>query len=218
VESTRVLIADDHRLMLAGVRRALQAAGIEVVAEVSVGTQVVPAVGRVRPDVVLLDVRMPELDGLTCLERIRRLHPDVTVVMLSASTDEAQIEQSREHGAAAYVVKTIAPVDLPAIVRAAVAGEAFVVHGMPSAARPDYPEDLSEREVSVLKALARGLSNREIGRELWVTEQTVKFHLRNIYRKLDIGNRTEAARYAYRHGLADSQATVGAERPPAGGR
>ena len=204
--AARVLVADDHRLMLAGIRRALAASdAVDVVGEVSVGSQVLPAINQTSPDVVLLDVRMPEVDGLTCLDRIRKQYPDVKVVMLSAAADADTVEEARTRGASAYAVKTITPLDLPAIVNDVLAGEPFTVHGMPE--RPESPaavEGLSERELAVLRALARGLSNKEIGRELWVTEQTVKFHLRNIYRKLELANRTEAARYAYRHGLVDA--------------
>jgi DNA-binding NarL/FixJ family response regulator len=201
-----VLVADDHRLMLAGIRRALDASGgVEVVGAVSTGSQVLPAIRETAPDVVLLDVRMPEVDGLTCLDRIRKHYPDVTVVMLSAAADTETVEEARRRGAAGYAVKGISPLELPAVITEALAGETFVVRGMPERSEGgEGPEGLSERELAVLRALARGLSNKEIGRELWVTEQTVKFHLRNIYRKLELANRTEAARYAYRHGLVES--------------
>ncbi len=210
----RVLVADDHRLMLAGLRRALDASeDVELAGEVNVGSQVLPAVARTSPDAVLLDIRMPEVDGITCLERIRRQYPDVTVVVLSAYTDAEHIEAARARGAAAYIVKTISPLDLPAIVRDAVDGSPFAVHGLREGRNgTNGVSGLSERELAVLKAIARGLSNKQIASELWVTEQTVKFHLRNIYRKLDIANRTEAAHYAYRHGIA--AAPSDAERAP----
>jgi DNA-binding NarL/FixJ family response regulator len=197
--------------MVAGIRRALDASdGVEVVGTVSVGSQVLPAIRETDPDVVLLDVRMPELDGLTCLDRIRKHYPDVTVVMLSAAAEPEVVEEARRRGASAYAMKTIAPLDLPAIVQRALAGEEFAVHGVAEHAEPGHAADgLSERELAVLRALARGLSNKEIGRELWVTEQTVKFHLRNIYRKLELANRTEAARYAYRNGLVETPPPTG---------
>jgi DNA-binding NarL/FixJ family response regulator len=192
--------------MLAAVRRALgEAEGFEIVGEVSVGSQVVPAVRETKPDVVLLDLRMPELDGLTCLERLRKHDPTVAVVILSSYSDEGQIEAARKAGARGYVVKTVEPVDLGAVLRSALSGSSFAVWGAespPSAAPATEAVVLSERETAVLEAVARGLSNREIGRQLWISEQTVKFHLRNVYRKLGISSRTEAARYAYRTGLA----------------
>ena len=202
----RVLVADDHRLMLAAVRRTLDAPeGFEVVGEVSVGSHVVPAVRETNPDVVLLDLRMPELDGLACLERLRKHDPRIAVVILSSYSDEAQIEAARLGGARGYVVKTVEPVDLPAVVRKALSGAPFAVWGaveQPQATPGAAGTTLSDREAAVLEAVARGLSNREIGRQLWISEQTVKFHLRNIYRKLGISSRTEAARYAYRNGFA----------------
>jgi DNA-binding NarL/FixJ family response regulator len=110
----RVVIADDHRLVLDGIKRALEDDGdFEIVGETQSGTQVLPLVGRTSPDLVLLDVRMPNMDGLACLDEIRRRHPDVKVVMLSASSSSDLIETALRRGAAAYVVKTVNPNDLP---------------------------------------------------------------------------------------------------------
>ena len=205
MKSLRVLVADDHRLMLAAVRRALaDAPDFEIVHEVSVGSHVVPAVRETTPDVVLLDLRMPELDGLSCLERLRKHDPTVAVVILSSYSDPEQIEAARKGGARGYVVKTVEPVDLPTVLRTALSGSAFTVWGVEQEQSPapaTGPNALSERESAVLDAVARGLSNREIGRQLWISEQTVKFHLRNLYRKLGVSSRTEAARSAYRTGL-----------------
>ena len=205
LDPLRVLVADDHRLMLAAVRRALDAADdFEIVGEVSVGSRVVPAVRETKPDVVLLDMRMPELDGLTCLARLRKHDPTIAVVILSSYSDEAQIEAAREAGALGYIVKTVEPVDLAAVLRSALSGEPFALWGaevLHDAAPTAGVAVLSERETVVLESVARGLSNKEIGRELWISEQTVKFHLRNLYRKLGVSSRTEAARYAYSAGL-----------------
>jgi DNA-binding NarL/FixJ family response regulator len=200
----RVLVADDHRLMLAAVRRALaQADDFEIVGEISVGSRIVPAVRETNPDVVLLDMRMPELDGLACLTRLRKHDPTIAVVILSSYSDEVHIEAARQAGALAYIVKTIEPVDLPAVLRSALSGSPFAVWGeeVLQSVGSTGTIDLSEREAVVLDAVVRGLSNREIGRELWISEQTVKFHLRNLYRKLGVSSRTEAAQYAYRTGL-----------------
>jgi NarL family two-component system response regulator LiaR len=189
----RVLIADDHPLILAGIKRALESAeGFEVVAEAHSGSQVLPLISQTDPDLALLDLRMPEMDGLTCLDRIRKQHPKVKVVILSVSTDPEVVQTVLNHGAAAYV---------------ALEGTVFSAVGLPEkTAQQDAVKaaGLTERETTILKALARGLSNEAIGKELWVAEQTVKFHLTNIYRKLEVSNRTEAARYAYEHGLIDS--------------
>jgi DNA-binding NarL/FixJ family response regulator len=207
VTPVKVLIADDHRLMLAGVKRALDGEkDIKVVDEVSSGTQVLPAVARTNPDVLLLDIRMPGMSGLECLERVRGRYPDVRVIMLSAHGDEEHVESARAKGASAYVVKSVDPVDLPAVIRSVIDGADFAEYGRKAApAETGSAAGLSARELTILEALGRGLSNLEIAKELWVSEQTVKFHLRNIYRKLDIASRTEAVRYAYQHGLVTSE-------------
>jgi len=204
----RILLADDHSLMLAGVRRALEQSGaFDVVGETRVGSEIVPLVGRTNPDVVLLDLRMPEIDGLQSLERIRTHYPDVKVVIFSASSAAEQVEGALAAGASGYVVKTIEEDDLPEAIRAAVEGKAH--HPALGAPTVDAETEtaraagLTDREVTILRLLARGLSNQRIARELWITEQTVKFHLTNIYRKLRVANRTEAARWAHSQGVAD---------------
>ena len=204
----RVLIADDHPLILAGIKRALEDDDqFEVVAEARVGSQVLPLVSQTHPDLALLDLRMPEMDGLACLDRIRKEHPKVKVVILSVSTDPEVVQTVLNHGAAAYVVKSVNPIDLSSALRQALEGTVFSAVGLPEkTAQQDAVKaaGLTDRETTILKAHARGLSNEAIGKELWVAQQTVKFHLTNIYRKLDVKNRTEAARYAYEHGLIDS--------------
>ena len=206
----RVLIADDHPLILAGVKHALEEAeGFEVVAEANTGAQVLPLVSQTNPDVCLLDMRMPEMDGLTCLERIKKRHPDVKVVILSVSTDPDVIQDVLNRGASAYIVKSVNPVDIPSALRQALEGSVFNAIGLPETRVSEdaaKAAGLTERETSILKALARGLSNDGIGKELWVAEQTVKFHLTNIYRKLGVSNRTEAARYAFTNGLVGPSA------------
>ena len=207
----KVLIADDHQLMLAGVRRALEGAGdLEVVGEARTGSQVLPLIGRTNPDVVLLDIRMPEMDGLTCLELIRKRHPNTKVVILSVFSEPEQIQLALRKGASGYIVKSINPQDLPSAIRQAVEGTVYHPLGLPEQTEDTTAKaaGLTEREIVILKAVAKGLSNQAIGKELWVTEQTVKFHLTNIYRKLNVANRTEAARYAYQHGLVESPLTA----------
>jgi DNA-binding NarL/FixJ family response regulator len=204
----RVLIADDHPLILAGIKQALESdEGFEVVAETQIGSQVLPLVSQTKPDLALLDMRMPEMDGLTCLDRIREQHPKVKVVILSVSTDPELIQNVLNRGASAYIVKSVNLQDLPSALRQALEGTVYSAVGLPEKAVEDEAAKavgLTERETTILKALARGLSNEAIGKELWVAEQTVKFHLTNIYRKLEVSNRTEAARYAYEHGLVES--------------
>jgi NarL family two-component system response regulator LiaR len=167
---------------------------------------VLPIVRQTNPDLVLLDLRMPGMDGLMCLDQIRKRHPRVKVVMLSVSTDEKLIETVLSRGASAYIVKTVNPIDLPGALRQAVEGTVYNAFGLPdaTAAAAAKAAGLTDREIAILGALARGLSNGEIGKELWIAEQTVKFHLTNVYRKLGVANRTEAARYAYQQGLVES--------------
>jgi two-component system, NarL family, response regulator DevR len=217
MDTIRVLIADDHPLMLRSLRMVLEASDqVEVVAEATTGAQVLPLVESARPQVVLLDVQLPELDGFSCLERIVAAFPAVSVIMVSATDHPRTIDEAAKRGASGYIVKTVAPDEFVDAIVAAARGAAFVAVGL---AGPG-DSDLTDRELAVVEAVARGLSNKEIGRELWITEQTVKFHLGNIFRKLDVANRTEAARVAFDRGLGRTGGpAAGSERmPPAGSR
>jgi two-component system nitrate/nitrite response regulator NarL len=198
----KILIADDHPLVLTGVRRTLeQDGGFEIVAETQTGTEVLPLVGRTNPDVALLDMRMPGIDGLTCLDRIRHRHPDVKVVICSMDSDPEQVQEAFRRGAAGYIVKNVGPKDLASAIRQAVDGTAYHALGLPAINEDNAARaaGLTSRELQIMKAVARGLSNKAIAKELWITEQTVKFHLGNIYRKLNLANRTEAARWVVAH-------------------
>ena len=203
-----VVLADDHGLMRDAVRMVLDADGeIELVGEVGNGRDLLPLVDRLRPDFVLLDVQLPGVDGLACLEALATLHPNVKVAMLSAVEDRQVIDAAFRRGASAYIRKSVSPFDLPAAIRQIV--EETVIHSPPDATGGDAnarAAGLSEKEASVLAELSQGHSNREIARRLWVSEQTVKFHLSNIYKKLGITSRTEALRYAYQHDLTTGPA------------
>jgi DNA-binding NarL/FixJ family response regulator len=203
MKGLKVLVADDHRLMLDALRLALSGTdGIELVGVTSEGRKVLPLVGQLHPDVVLLDFRMPDMDGLAVLDRLRERHPDVKVVMLSGSDDPELIQEALRRGASAFVLKQIDPADLPAAIRQAVAGTVYRTLGRDeSTPEPPAAAGLTPKERDVLARMAKGLSNAEIGRELWLSQLTVKFHLTNIYRKLGVANRTEAARAALERGL-----------------
>ncbi len=200
----RVLIADDNRLMLEGFRRALEPVeDIEVVGTTHMGSQVLPLIERRRPEIVAVELGLRADDGESCLDQIRRAHPDVKVVVMSSSSSPIDIRSALARGARAFIIKTVNPLDIPSAIRQAYDLTVYhAIGGQPA------PEDvlrsagLTEREITTLKALARGLSNKAIGQELWVTEQTVKFHLGNLYRKLGVPNRTAAASFAHTHGLA----------------
>jgi DNA-binding NarL/FixJ family response regulator len=202
----KVLVADDHRLMLAAVRMAFsEEADIEIVGEASAGQEVLPLVGRTSPDVVLLDLRMPGMDGLRCLELLRERHPSVKAIIFSASDDPAAVEAAFARGAVAFIQKSINPADLAAVVRQAVASNVFFAAGAAVSVEPvDRLWNLSVRETEILRALAEGPSNKQIARDLWLSDQTIKYHLTNIYRKLGVSSRTEAVVLAYERGVIEN--------------
>jgi DNA-binding NarL/FixJ family response regulator len=209
----KILLADKHPLVLLGIQYALEADGeFETVGATRSGAEVLPLVGQRDPNVVLLDVHMPKLDGFGCLRRIRAQYPEVKVVMTSSSASPEQVQLAFDGGACGFVVKSIDAGDLASAIRQAVNGTAFYTLGSPvvNEAATARAAGLTERELAILKAVARGLSNGAIGKELWVTEQTVKFHLTNVYRKIDVTNRTEAARWAFARGFASDA------EPPSG--
>lgn len=201
----KILVADEHALVLAGIREVLEAdGGFEIVATTRSGADVLPFVERYAPDVVLLDAQLLKLEGVGRLSRIRERHPDVKIVMWSMFSEPEQVHSSFNAGACGYITKAIAAGDLAAAIRQTVEGTAFHTLGRPSADDPDVARrtGLTERELTIVRAVARGLSNDGVAKELWITEQTVKFHLTNIYRKIGVVNRTEAARWAFAQGFA----------------
>ncbi len=210
----KVLIADDHPLMIAGVRRALERSeDIEIAGEAHSGPELLALVERRRPQVVLTDLRMPGTDGADCIRQLRTDHPEVRIVVLSACEDRPSIDAALNAGANAYVVKSINSTDIGAVLRQAASDSVF--HATAASAPrissgeaedgPAIPE-LTERERSILEAVASGKTTAVISRELWVSEHTVKFHLTNIYRKLGVPNRAGAVRYALENGLVASAA------------
>jgi len=204
VKRIRLVVADDHRLFLEGVRAALEEdEDIEIVGEADSGSKLLSLVAHSRPDLVLMDFSMPQLDGLACLDTIHSRHPDVKVAILSAFREPDVIQAALRRGACAYIVKTINPDDLASVIRQVISGTVYQALDLAEPEQSPSVRDvgLTERELAILQALARGLSNEAIAKELWIARQTVKFHVRNVYRKLGVSNRTEAARYAYQHGL-----------------
>jgi DNA-binding NarL/FixJ family response regulator len=204
----RVLLADDHQLVLEAVQRELEKSeDFTVVATTNSGAKIGDLVARHRPDIVLLDLHMPEVDGLQALDQIRARDKELKVVILSASDEPTAIQSALARGANGFILKSVNPVDLPSALRQIHDGTVFhaSVHGGQPAASAAEVAGLTEREVTLVRALARGLSNKQISQELWITEQTVKFHLSNIYRKLDVANRTGAVRWAHEHGLGTEE-------------
>jgi len=206
----RVVIADDHPIVREGLRTYLGTReGIEVVGEAADGEQAVARVARLRPDVVLLDLVMPVLDGVGALVRILAADPDARVIVLTSFAAEDQMLPALRAGAAAYLLKDTDPAELERAVRAVAAGDSLLspvvaarllreVRRSPSG---DPLASLTPREREVLGLLARGLSNRQIAAELVVAEKTVKTHVSNILAKLSVADRTQAALLAVRSGL-----------------
>jgi DNA-binding NarL/FixJ family response regulator len=176
---------------------------LKVVASTTEPTKIQGLVRQLRPDVVLLDVLMPRLDGITVLERIRAEFPSTVVVMLSASEDPNVIQTAFRLGARAFVLKHIDAEDLACAVRQAIKGTVFSSTSAFAEAAAEAAEGagLSRKQQEILNLVAAGLTNSAIARELWLSEQTVKFHLTNIYRQLQVRNRTEAVTAARRLGL-----------------
>ena len=162
-------------MMIEGTKQALaKAGGFEVVGEASNGAQVLPLVRRLKPDLVLLDLRMPQMDGLTCLGKIRKEFPDMKVAILSVSQEPDLIQSALKRGANAYIVKTVDPDDLAAALRQTVEGTVFTTAGVSDdpGERAAKQAGLTERELVIVRAVARGLSNEASAKELWVAEQT----------------------------------------------
>jgi len=222
----RVLIVDDHAVVRQGLRTFLElqddvspsdlaALPIEVVGEAANGVEAVALARRLRPDVVLLDLVMPELDGIEATARIVTDSPHSRVIILTSFGDEDKVFPAIRAGAQGYLLKDVAPNDLVQAVRAVHLGQvqlhpevvrklmsAVAVQEEPAAGRQTaFVQDLTEREVEVLGLIAGGLSNREIAEKLIISEKTVKTHVSNILSKLHLEDRTQAAIYALRHGL-----------------
>ena len=203
----KVLIVDDHKLMALALKDSIDQVGdLRVVGVAHCGSDGLSMVTRTQPDVVLLDVRMPGMSGLECLDVLHRDYPSVKVVMFSEGDDLNLVRNSFTRGAAAFIAKTVDPGDLPAALRHVCDGTVFHAPTAFEGPADDALADagLTERELTMLKAVARGLSNKAISKECWVTEQTVKFHLNNVYRKLGVPNRTAAAGFAHECGLVEN--------------
>jgi DNA-binding NarL/FixJ family response regulator len=211
----RVLLVDDHAMVRRGLREFLALfEDIEVVGEVGDGLAALDASAALRPDVVVMDLNLPRLDGIAATRELRATQPDVEVVALTGFAAEDRVMSAIEAGAAGFLLKDANPDDVAAAIRAARAGEMYLdpaVAGIvarqlraPIAPGGTPPNDqgLTRRELDVLALVAHGLSNRDVGARLGITERTARTHVSNILAKLGLTSRTQAALYAVEQGLA----------------
>ena len=209
----KILIADDHAVVREGTRRILeQDQGLEVVAEAGDGEEAVRLATNLKPDVAIIDIAMPNIDGIEATRQIKALCPDTTVLILTAYDDDQFIFSLLEAGAAGYLLKSVRGRELIDAVRSVHAGES-VLHPaiarkilnrfVPSSGKPTKEESLdvlSQREMEVLKLAARGLSNQDIAEELCLSMRTIQGHLGHIFSKLQVSSRTEAVIRALKAG------------------
>ncbi|RMF46867.1 MAG: DNA-binding response regulator [Anaerolineae bacterium] len=209
--SPRILIADDHGIVRSGLSTLLRSAGFEVVAAVADGVQAVEQACALQPDLALLDIRMPGMDGLQALREIKACSPGTVVVILTTYANLEYLSQAVMAGAAGYLTKDLEPERLPELLQTVLSGENLLDERMlqrvlDEAAReirtePEELADLTEQEIRVLALIARGLNNQQIAETLYVSRNTVKTHVRHIFEKLHVSDRTQAAIWAVRHGL-----------------
>ncbi|MCP4424622.1 MAG: response regulator transcription factor [Chloroflexi bacterium] len=216
-DKIRVCIVDDHGVVRAGLRSLLIDSGLDVVGEADNGRAAIEMVNKLQPDVLLLDIRMPDMDGLQALAAIKAAHPQVSVIMLTTYANPEYLARAVALGAAGYLSKEVDPQRIPNAVRAAATGETLLDRTLLQAAlqnvaapSPVEPEptalpipDLTDQEVVVLKLIVEGLNNDAIADMLTISRSTVKTHVRHIFQKLDVSDRTQAAVWAVRHGLSN---------------
>ena len=216
--SIRVLVADDQSMVRAGFRLLLSGEdGIEVVAEAENGLEAVDKAARFQPSVVLMDIRMPELDGLEATRRILAADPGARILILTTFDLDEYIYEALQAGASGFVLKDDPPEQLIAAIRTVAAGDALLSPAVtrrviqqftriPRAAQPNGLEQLTGRERDVLRLVAQGLSNAEIGEQLYIGETTVKTHVTHVLQKLHLRDRVQAVVLAYQTGLLEPEA------------
>jgi DNA-binding NarL/FixJ family response regulator len=210
----RVLVADDHSLFRDGIVSLLEAAGFDVVGQAGDGRAAVEMALRLRPDLVLMDITMPQMTGLEALRLIKAELQETQVVMLTVSDDNADLFEAVKAGAQGYLLKNLNASEFLEMLAGLEHGEAALtrktaarlIEGFADLSRPrsEPLDSLTQREIEILHLVAEGLSNKAIAQALFVSENTVKYHMKNILQKLGAQNRTEAATYALRAGLLKS--------------
>ena len=211
----KVLIVDDHQVVRQGLRTFLELqADILVVGEAGDGQTAVEMVRQLEPDVVLMDLVMPSLDGISATRQVKALNSGVKVIALTSFTEDDKVFPAIQAGASSYLLKDVSPEDLVEAIRAAHQGEARLhpdiarklmdqVAQQSSVTRQDLPEQLTGRELDVVQLVAQGRNNHEIAEALVISEKTVKSHISNMLSKLHLDDRTQLAIYAIKHGLVD---------------
>ncbi len=210
----RIVLADDHALFRDGLSSLLQAWGHDVVGRASSGAEAVALVTRLEPDLVLMDVRMPGMSGVQATREIAAVRPDTPIVMLTVSEDEDDLFAAIRAGARGYLLKNLEAAQLRAMIESVARGEAAItpataariirhLSSLATAAGEPAPDRLTARELDVLRLVTAGRHNKEIAAELGISENTAKYHLRNILEKLHAQSRTEVATRALREGLLD---------------
>jgi two-component system, NarL family, response regulator DegU len=206
--SPRLLLVDDHKLLRQGLRRAVEEAGFDVVGEAGDGEEAVRLAAALRPDLVLMDVTMPVLDGIEATRRLRLAAPDARVVILTMHGEEETIDQALRAGAVAYLLKDCSTDQVAETLHAVAAGETDLSADLARSLLAELPGPepavtmaLSQREVEVLQMFADGCSTVEVGERLYISAKTVKNHLASIYEKLDARDRTQAVLTAVRMGI-----------------
>ena len=209
----RVLLVDDHQLFREGLGSLLRARGIEVVGEASDGIEAVALTQELRPNIVLMDLSMPNMGGLEATRMIKAQFPDIRVVILTVSEADADLFEAIRSGAHGYLVKSMTSTEFFGLLEALDRGEAPLSRGLAgkivqylaSGAPVDQPVSLTPREDQVLRLVAEGGTNRDIAAELSISDATVKFHLSNILGKLHLENRAQVVAFAHRHGLTQPE-------------
>jgi DNA-binding NarL/FixJ family response regulator len=206
MERIRLIIADDHPVVRTGLQGMLAGQpDLEVAGEATTGIEAVDLVEKLRPDIVLMDLRMPEMDGVTAISEIKALQPEVHVLVLTTYDTDADILPAIEAGATGYLLKDAPRDELFRAIRAAARGEAVLAPGVAARLmdrmRAPAEEALSAREIEVLSLVAQGESNKGIARQLHISEATVKTHLVHIYGKLGVADRTAAVTTALQRGI-----------------
>ena len=209
----RVLIVDDHQLFRDGIRGLLQAEGIEVVGEASDGLEALEQVRSLQPDIILLDIKMPRCDGLEATRLIKAEMPDAKIVILTAVEEDDSIFEAIKSGAQGYLLKNMRAAEFISLLKGVERGEAAITSDVAGRILDDFSrrargvrgerdaEELTERELEVLRLVVEGHTNRKIGVKLGLSENTVKYHLRHILEKLHLQNRAQVVAYAMRRGL-----------------